>query len=76
MPWTDVFDMHSHLGFYRGKEYPYPAALQRMDRNGIRRAVICTFVTGLIDRQDFRWANGYVIAAVRACPHRFVGWRR
>jgi predicted TIM-barrel fold metal-dependent hydrolase len=73
MHWADVFDTHSHIGFYRGAEYPHQAALQRMDRNDIRRAVICTFVSGLIDRQDFRRANDYVIAAVRTCPDRFVG---
>ena len=73
MHWTRVFDIHSHIGFYGGKEYPYSAALTRMDRNDIQRAVIAPFVTGLIDREDFRRANDYVIASVRACPDRFVG---
>jgi predicted TIM-barrel fold metal-dependent hydrolase len=73
MAWSDIFDIHSHIGYYAGKEYPAAAALDRMDRNGIQRAVICSFVTGLIDRDDFRRANDYVIAAVRAHPDRFVG---
>jgi predicted TIM-barrel fold metal-dependent hydrolase len=73
MAWDRVFDIHSHIGFYGGKEYPYTAALTRMDRNGIRRAVIAPFVTGLIDREDFRRANDYIVVAVRACPDRFVG---
>lgn len=73
MTWTEIFDIHSHIGFYGGKEYSGQDALRRMDRNGIRRAVICTFVTGLIDREDLRRANDYIIAAVRAHPDRFVG---
>ncbi len=69
----DVFDIHSHIGYYAGKEYTAEQALHRMDKNGIRRAVVCTFVTGLIDRDDFRKANDYIIGAVRAHPDRFVG---
>jgi predicted TIM-barrel fold metal-dependent hydrolase len=44
-----------------------------MDRNGISRAVVCPFVTGLLDRADFRRANDYVIGAVKDCPERLVG---
>ncbi len=73
MPWDRVFDIHSHIGHYRGKEYRAADALRRMDRNRISRAVVCTFVSGLIDRDDFRRANDYVIAAVREHRDRFVG---
>ena len=73
MEWDDVFDIHSHIGTYRGKEYPLSDALGRMDRNGISRAVVCPFVTGLLDRDDFRRANDYIIAAVKDCPERLVG---
>jgi predicted TIM-barrel fold metal-dependent hydrolase len=73
MPWSDVFDIHSHIGFYRGKEYPLQDALGRMDRNHISRAVVCPFVTGLLDREDFRRANDYIVLAVKACPERLVG---
>ena len=73
MAWDRVFDIHSHIGFYGGKEYCAADALRRMDRNRISRAVVCTFVSGLIDRDDFRRANDYVIAAVREHRDRFVG---
>lgn len=73
MAWDRVFDIHSHIGFYGGKEYRAADALQRMDRNRIARAVVCPFVSGLIDREDFRRANDYVIAAVREHLDRFVG---
>jgi hypothetical protein len=73
MGFSEVFDIHSHIGFYRGKEYSAAQALQRMDKNGIRRAVICTFITGLIEREDFRKANDYVIRTVKTFPDRFVG---
>ena len=73
MGWDDVFDIHSHIGMYRGKEYPLSDALARMDRNRISRAVVCPFVTGLLDRDQFRRANDYIIAAVKACPERLVG---
>ncbi len=69
----DVFDIHSHIGYYAGKEYTAEQALRRMDKNGIRRAVVCTFVTGLIDREDFRRANDYIIRAVHMHPDRLVG---
>ncbi|OGA35423.1 MAG: hypothetical protein A3G80_15180 [Betaproteobacteria bacterium RIFCSPLOWO2_12_FULL_62_13b] len=73
MEWDDVFDIHSHIGMYRGQEYPLSDALARMDRNRISRAVVCPFVTGLLDRDDFRRANDYLIAAVKDCPERLVG---
>ncbi len=73
MPHPDIFDIHSHIGYYAGKEYTAEQALQRMDKNGIRKAVICTFVTGLIDREDFRKANDYIIGAVHKYPDRFIG---
>jgi len=73
MDWTHVFDMHSHLGYLRGREYTVWEALRRMDRNHIARAVICHFVTGLFTREDFVRANDYVLGAVRAAPDRFVG---
>jgi hypothetical protein len=73
MTWEDVFDTHSHIGFYRGKEYSLQDALGRMDRNRISRAVLCSFVTGLLDREDFSRANDYVIRAVKACSERLVG---
>ncbi len=61
MNWQGIFDIHSHIGFYGGKEYSGADALRRMDRNGIDRAVIASFVTGLLDREDFRRANNYII---------------
>jgi uncharacterized protein len=70
---TEVFDIHSHIGFYGGKEYTAEQALGRMDKNGIRRAVVCSFVSGLVHREDFREGNDYVIRAVRTHPDRFVG---
>lgn len=73
MPWDRVFDIHAHLGMYAGKEYTAADALRRMDRNRIARAVVCSFVSGLIDREDFRRANAYVIAVVRGHRDRFVG---
>lgn len=73
MLWDKVFDIHSHIGSYGGKEYRAADALHRMDRNRIARAVVCPFVSGLIDRDDFRRANDYVIEAVRDHRDRFVG---
>jgi len=73
MTFDDVFDTHSHIGFYRGKEYSLQDALGRMDRNRISRAVVCPFVTGLLDREDFRRANDYIVRAVKVRPERLVG---
>ncbi len=71
--WTDIFDIHSHIGVYQGKEYPLANALARMDRDGISRAVVCPFVTGLLDHDQFRRANDYIISALKECPERLVG---
>ncbi len=70
---TAVFDIHAHMGFYGGKEYTAEQALQRMDTNNIQRAVVCSFVSGLVHPEDFRAGNDYVIRAVRSHPDRFVG---
>lgn len=72
-PWTDIIDIHAHVGHLRGREYSPKDALARMDRNGIQHAVTLHFMTGLIDREDFRRANDYVLAAVKSHADRFVG---
>jgi hypothetical protein len=72
-PWTDIIDIHSHIGWIRGREHPVGEALARMDRNGIQRAMVLHFMTGLLDRADFRQANDYVLAALRSHPDRFIG---
>ena len=73
MIFEKVFDIHAHIGFRKGKEYRPQDALQRMDKNNIIKAVIATFVTGLIEKSDFKKANDYIIKAVRAYPDRFIG---
>ncbi len=73
MPQTEIFDVHSHMGFFGRKEYGSDQVLRRMDQSGIQRAFVCTFITGMIDRQDFRRANDFIIAGVRAHPDRLVG---
>jgi uncharacterized protein len=72
-PWTDIIDIHAHIGHLRGREHPPRDALARMDRNGIQHAVTLHFMTGLIDREDFRRANDYVLEALKSHGDRFVG---
>jgi hypothetical protein len=72
-PWTDIIDIHAHIGHLRGRHYSPKDALTRMDRNGIERAVTLHFMTGLIDREDFRRANDYVLTAVKDHSDRFIG---
>jgi uncharacterized protein len=73
MPQGQIFDIHSHMGFFGRTIYGSDDVLRRMDRNGIERAFVCTFITGMIDREDFRRANDFIIDGVRAHPDRFVG---
>jgi hypothetical protein len=73
MKWKGVFDIHSHIGSRKGKEYSANDALKRMDLNHIERAVVCHFIGGFLDREDFRRANDYIIEAVKSHPDRFLG---
>jgi predicted TIM-barrel fold metal-dependent hydrolase len=73
MNWKDIIDLHSHIGFYRGTEYTPDDWLRRMDRNGIGRAMVLHFMSGLVERQDFVQANDYVRKAVHSHLDRFIG---
>jgi predicted TIM-barrel fold metal-dependent hydrolase len=73
MKFKNIIDIHAHIGFIHGREYGVDQTIERMDRNGIERAVVLHFMTGLVQREDFRRGNGYVKAAMGAHPERFIG---
>jgi predicted TIM-barrel fold metal-dependent hydrolase len=73
MEFKGIIDIHAHMGFIYGREYDVEQTIERMDRNGIERAVVLHFMTGLVDSEDFQRGNDYVKAAMDAHPERFVG---
>lgn len=73
MEFKNIIDIHAHMGFIRGREYSVDQTVERMDRNGIERAVVLHFMTGLVEREDFRRGNDYVKTAMATHPERFIG---
>lgn len=73
MKWNGVIDAHLHMGFRQGKEYSPESTIDRMDRNGIERAIVLHFMAGLFEKEDFKRANDYIQSAFQSFPERFIG---
>jgi len=73
-----VVDVHNHVGKKEGVwgvlSQGASELLARMEKNGIDKAVIFPFVSGLLTHEDFKEANDKIIECVEKYPNRLIGF--
>jgi uncharacterized protein len=74
LPLCAIVDGHHHLGFKPGLgEFSGEDVVRKMDRDGVAKSVVMSFVSPLRTQEDFDRANDYVAKEVERHSGRLFG---